>query len=374
MSSATTSSGSRSAAAGSSTSRRRSPSASIRWRTPVEFTVERDDDARPACARRRWWCRSGSTRSGSTCTAPTARAVVETAADEEGRYWAYATLNDAFTRPPALPAGGRDLRARREGRPAQPQGPRLHAVEHRRAQPDRDRGVHRRPGPPDDPRADRHERRVRPVLRVDPVLLPPGLPDGRDGGRRSSTTATAATYEFSRPEEYRIRFAGGQYTEYVFAGPGDAGHPRGLHLADRADRAAAAVVARLPPVPLVRLHPGRGRGARRSATATTASRATRCGSTSSTWTATGSSPGTPSGSPTRPGMLERLAEQGFRVITIIDPGVKHEPGYWVFDQAARARRASAGPRAATSTSARSGRATPRSPTSSPRRRAPGGAS
>ena len=32
-------------------------------------------------------------------------------------------------------------------------------------------------------------------------------------------------------------------------------------------------------------------------------------------------------------MLERLAEQGFRVITIIDPGVKYDPGYWVFDQA-----------------------------------------
>jgi alpha-glucosidase len=32
-------------------------------------------------------------------------------------------------------------------------------------------------------------------------------------------------------------------------------------------------------------------------------------------------------------MLERLAEQGFRVVTIIDPGVKHEPGYPVFDDA-----------------------------------------
>src|SRR5215217_4159534 len=33
------------------------------------------------------------------------------------------------------------------------------------------------------------------------------------------------------------------------------------------------------------------------------------------------------------GMLERLGDSGFRVITIIDPGVKHDPGYWVFDQA-----------------------------------------
>ena len=36
--------------------------------------------------------------------------------------------------------------------------------------------------------------------------------------------------------------------------------------------------------------------------------------------------------PDAPGMLRRLADDGFRVITIIDPGVKHEPGYWVFDQ------------------------------------------
>jgi alpha-glucosidase len=36
--------------------------------------------------------------------------------------------------------------------------------------------------------------------------------------------------------------------------------------------------------------------------------------------------------PDPPGMLARLSEQGFRVITIIDPGVKHDPGYPVFDQ------------------------------------------
>ena len=30
-------------------------------------------------------------------------------------------------------------------------------------------------------------------------------------------------------------------------------------------------------------------------------------------------------------MLKRLREQGFRVITIIDPGVKYDPGYEVFD-------------------------------------------
>jgi alpha-glucosidase len=33
------------------------------------------------------------------------------------------------------------------------------------------------------------------------------------------------------------------------------------------------------------------------------------------------------------GMLRRLRDLGFRVVTIVDPGVKYEPGYWVFDQA-----------------------------------------
>jgi alpha-glucosidase len=37
--------------------------------------------------------------------------------------------------------------------------------------------------------------------------------------------------------------------------------------------------------------------------------------------------------PDRAAMLQRLDEQGFRVITIIDPGVKYDPGYEVFDRA-----------------------------------------
>ena len=104
-------------------------------------------------------------------------------------------------------------------------------------------------------------------------------------------------------------------------------------MADRPHGAAAAVVARLPPVPLVRLHAGGGRGARRATTASSRSRATRSGSTSSTWTATASSPGTRSRSRTSPGCSRASPSDGFRVITIIDPGVKYEPGYSVFDQA-----------------------------------------
>ena len=35
--------------------------------------------------------------------------------------------------------------------------------------------------------------------------------------------------------------------------------------------------------------------------------------------------------------LQAQREQGFRAITIIDPGVKFEPGYDVFDEAAACR-------------------------------------
>ncbi len=109
----------------------------------------------------------------------------------------------------------------------------------------------------------------------------------------------------------------------------DAGHPRGLHVAHRPRRAAAAVGARLPPVPLVRLHAGRGRGARRAPPRAAACRATRCGSTSSTWTATASSRGTRRSSRTPPGMLERLRAQGL-------PGDHdHRPGREVTSPATR---------------------------------------
>ncbi len=74
------------------------------------------------------------------------------------------------------------------------------------------------------------------------------------------------------------------------------------------------------------------------ATASSASRATCSGSTSTTWTATASSPGTRRRSPTRRACSSGSARQGFRVITIIDPGVKAEPGYEIFDRGPRARR------------------------------------
>ena len=115
--------------------------------------------------------------------------------------------------------------------------------------------------------------------------------------------------------------------------PAHAGHPRGLHVA-HGPRAPSRRCGRSATTSAAGSTTRRTRS-RRSArsTASSASRATRCGWTSSTWTATASSPGTRSGSRTRPRCCERLDAQGFKVITIIDPGVKYEPGYAVYDQA-----------------------------------------
>ena len=199
---------------------------------------------------------------------PDGSAVVETAARRRGPLLGVRDAQRRVHAPPPLPPRGRDLRAGREDRPPQPQGPRLHAVEHRRARPARDRAS----SPPAAPPATR----------------------ARTARARSSTRTTSrsrsSTTRRTRPGAMAASFVDNGYrgalrvlaprgvprsTSPAASTPSTSSPGRGcptildgLHLADRAHRAAAAVGARLPPVPLVRLHPGRGRGARRSATAT----------------------------------------------------------------------------------------------------------
>ena len=251
---------------------------------------------------------------------------VETAPDADGRYWAYATLNDAFTirrrcRPEDAIYGLGE-----KTRPPQPQGPRLHAVEHRRARARRDRGVHRRHGRRTT-RAEtaRASSSTRTTSRSRSSTTR-RYPAGSDGGvvrrqrlprRRTSSPATRSTaIHFARRPVHRVRLRR----------PGHARHPRGLHLAHRAHGAAAAVVARLPPVPLVRLHAGRRRGARAAPPRRRHSRATRCGSTSSTWTATASSRGTPSAFPDAAGHARAPGEQGLPGHHDHRPGRQVRPG------------------------------------------------
>ena len=147
-----------------------------------------------------------------------------------------------------------------------------------------------------------------------------------------------ASYDFSKPDEYRFRFEGGQYTEYVFAGPRcqASSRPtrgsRAARLRRRCGRSAITSAA--------------GRPTRRTTSRRSARRHRELGIPCDalwldieymdgyrvfTWNT--------ELFPDAPAMLERLREQGLRVITIIDPGVKHEPGYRGVRPGTRARRA-----------------------------------
>jgi alpha-glucosidase len=261
---------------------------------------------------------------------PDGSVVVETARDADGAYWGYATLNDAF-------------------------------VIRRRCRPDdafyglgEKSGRHNRKGrdftlwntdvldpvttaeftagrAPDDPRADRTSVEFDPYYVSIPFFYHRSHPSGAmaasfvDNGYR-------ATYDFSPAEEYVIGFEGGQYTEYVFAGP------------EMADILAAYtwLTGRAAPPPLWSLgyHQSRWHAYAQDGVEELARRHREhripCdvlwldieymdGYRVFTWD--------DELFPDPAAMLARLAEQGIRVITIIDPGVKHEPGYWAFDQA-----------------------------------------
>ena len=139
-------------------------------------------------------------------------------------------------------------------------------------------------------------------------------------------------YDFTRPDTYRVQFAGGQYTEYVFAGP-NVGDILSTY---------TWLTGRIAPPPLWALgyHQCRWFNYTQDAVEALAARHRDLNVPCDalwfdiehmdeyrvfTWDC--------SAFPDPAAMLSRLADLGFRVITIVDPGVKYEPGYWVFDQA-----------------------------------------
>jgi alpha-glucosidase len=138
-------------------------------------------------------------------------------------------------------------------------------------------------------------------------------------------------YDFVDAERYRFAFEGGQYTEYVFAGPtmqkvveaytwvtGRSGLPPlwslGYHQCRWYDYEQADILAvgaeyrkRQIPCDVLWLDIDYMHGFRVF-----------------TWDK--------SKFPDVPGMLAQMREMKYGLITIIDPGVKHEPGYPVFDE------------------------------------------
>ncbi len=267
-------------------------------------------------------------------------AVVTTQQDGLERYWGYATLNDAFTirrrcrqEDAFYGLGEKTGRFNRKGRDftlwntdvLDPKASGEFTARH----------------PADDLRSDRTSTEFDPYYVSIPFFY--HLADGGttvDSGSGAKLGASfidngyRGKYEFSPAEEYRIHFSGGQYTEYIFAGPG---MPEILD-------AYTWLTGRMQPPPIWALghHQCRWFHYTQDAVEALAARHRSAeipcdalwldieymdGYRVFTWNT--------EAFPDVPGMLARLAAAGFRVITIIDPGVKYEPGYRIFDEGLR---------------------------------------
>ncbi len=254
--------------------------------------------------------------------------VLETAADADGRYWPYATLNDAFTvrrrcRPDDAffglgeKGGAHDRRGRDFT---------LWNTDVLNGDATAEFRAGKEPG---DPRGDNTSTDFDPLYVNVPLLH---HQDGRTGAIAGSFVDNGyrGSYELSAPEEYRISFSGGCYREYVFAGPG---------MAAVLER-YTALTGRMQPPPLWALGYHQCRWAAYSQDDVEAVGARHrdldvpCdalwldiehmdGYRVFTWD--------PARFPDPRAMIERLSLAGFRVVTIVDPGVKNEPGYAVFD-------------------------------------------
>jgi alpha-glucosidase len=297
---------------------------------PVAFDVERDEDVvrlRTAAL----VVSLGLDPFRLDVHRPDGSPVVETAADGDGRPWAFATLNDAFTvrrrcRPDDAFYGlgektGRHNRKRRD-----------FTLWNTDILDDAATAEFTAGRPAEDPRADPRSTEFDPYYVSIPLLYHHAHAGGAVGASFVDN-GYRATYELSRPEEYRLHFSGGQYTEYVFAGPAMA-DVLGAYtwLTGR---------AALPPLWALAYHQCRWFRYTQGAIEALAERHRALdipcdalwldieymdGFRVFTWDT--------DAFPDVPGMLDRLADQGFRVVTIVDPGVKHEPGYRIFDEAA----------------------------------------
>ncbi|HET9872187.1 MAG TPA: TIM-barrel domain-containing protein [Propionibacteriaceae bacterium] len=256
--------------------------------------------------------------------------VVETAQDEDGRYWPYATLNDAFTvrrrcrqEDAIFGLGEKTGRHNRKGRDF--------TLWNTDVLDPNAAGKFTAGRSGEDPRSDRTSTEFDPYYISIPFFYHQTYPAGAMSGSFVDNGYRAG-YEFSHPEEYRIHFAGGQYTEYIFAGPS----------MSNILQQYTWLTGRTAPPPMWSLgyHQCRWFDYSQQAVEELGARHRRAsipcdalwldieymdGYRVFTWNT--------DSFPDVPGMLSRLSSDGYRVITIIDPGVKYDPGYAIFDQA-----------------------------------------
>jgi alpha-glucosidase len=261
---------------------------------------------------------------------PDGSAVVETARDGRGWYWAYATLNDAFVvRRRCRPEdafyglGEKTGGGNRRGRDF--------TLWNTDVLDPKASGEFAATRAGTDPRADNTSTQFDPYYVSIPFFYHHDHRSGAMGGSFVDN-AFRAEYDFRAAGEYLVHFHGGQYTEYVFAGPG---MPQILEAYTWLTGRAA-----LPPIWALGYHQCRWFAYTQDAVEALAARHRdeeipcdalwldidyMAGYRVFTWD-TGAFPDVP-------GMLARLAGRGFRMVTIVDPGVKHDPGYRVFDEA-----------------------------------------
>jgi alpha-glucosidase len=260
---------------------------------------------------------------------PDGTAVIETAADRDGQYWAYATLNDSFTlrrrchREDAIfglgeKSGGQN----RKGRDFTLWNTDVLSPSETKEFTDGKAAG--------DPRGDRKSVEFDPFYVSIPFYYHHQQPSGAVAGAFIDNSYRSH-FDFTPAEEFHITYSGGQYTEYVFAGPE---MPAILE-------SYTALTGRAAPPPLWSLgfHQCRwfpytqdtllalGQQLRDDdlpCDALWLDIDYMDGYRVFTWNQ--------DRYPDPPAMLEQLRQQGLRVITIIDPGVKYEPGYSVFDQ------------------------------------------
>ncbi|CAA9499833.1 MAG: GH31 [uncultured Solirubrobacteraceae bacterium] len=260
---------------------------------------------------------------------PDGSPVLETAEDEDGRPWAYATLNDAFAfrrrcRPEDAIYGLGEKTGRHDRR-----GRELTLwntdVLDPNATADIVRGL-----PPGDPRADPEGTEFDPYYISIPLLHHHAHATGAVAGSFVDN-GYRGTYDLSAADGFGVHFAGGQYTEYVFAGPRMADVLEGYTWLT--GRTAA------PPLWALGFHQCRWKDYTQEDIEAIARRHREhevpCdalwldiehmdGYRVFTWD--------PEAFPDPAAMSARLAGLGFHLVTIVDPGVKREPGYPVFDE------------------------------------------
>ncbi|MCL3861823.1 TIM-barrel domain-containing protein [Actinotalea sp. K2] len=260
---------------------------------------------------------------------PDGTPVVQTARDADGSFGTYATLNDAFV-------------VRRRCR----QSDAIYGLGEKT-------GHHNRKGrdftlwntdvlnpdaageftaqvSADDPRSDSTSTEFDPYY----VSIPFFYHQAQDGTMSASflDNGYRTAYDFTRAEEYAIHAAGGQYVEYVFAGPD---MPAILEAYTWLTGRTA-----VPPLWSLGYHQCRW-AAYSQADVERIARRHREGEIpcDALWLDIDHMDGyrvftwDTERFPDVPGMLARLEQDGLRVVTIVDPGIKHDPGYPVYDQA-----------------------------------------